>query len=92
MEEAGVSESQMKIVQDFKVELHYEVIHHLDKVQRSKIVTYFLAELDPATEIKLSHEHQDFKWLSLIDAVALCGFEDMAKAFRSCHEKINQLN
>ena len=82
----------MKVVPDFHVELRYDVTNHRDGVKRPKIVTYYLAELEASTAIILSEEHRDFKWLGLDEAVNLCGFEDMAKAFRTCNDKIGQMS
>ena len=65
-EEAGIKLNQMKVVPDFQVELRYNVTNHRDGIQRPKIVTYYLAELEPSTEIVMSEEHQDFKWLNLV--------------------------
>ena len=65
-EEAGIKLHQMKVVPDFQVELRYNVTNHRDGIQRPKIVTYYLAELGPSTEIVMSEEHQDFKWLNLV--------------------------
>jgi bis(5'-nucleosidyl)-tetraphosphatase len=59
--------------------------------QRPKLVTYYLAELDQSTAIRMSDEHQDFKWLGLEEAIRLCGFQDMAEAFRTCEKKISEL-
>lgn len=81
----------MKVVKDFKIELHYDVTGHKDGVKRPKLVTYYLAELEPSTEIKMSHEHQDFKWLTAEEAAKLCGFKDLGDAFRKCLEKIERL-
>jgi hypothetical protein len=82
----------MKVVADFQVELRYDVTNHRDGVQKPKLVTYYLAELEPSTPIILSDEHQAFKWLNLDEAINLCGFEDMSKALRTCHERIGQMS
>ena len=89
-EEAGVKVDQLKIVPHFQIQLRYEVTNFRDGHQKPKIVTYYLAELEPTVEIIMSAEHQAFKWLGLEEAVELCGFEDMAEAFRTCHEKISE--
>ena len=81
----------MKVVKDFKIELHYDVTSHKDRIKRPKLVTYYLAELEPTTEIKMSHEHQDFKWLKVDEAAKLCGFKDLGDAFRTCLDKIEQV-
>lgn len=86
-EEAGFRPSVLKVVPDFSVVLKYSVKN------KPKIVTYWLAELiDPReNDVKLSREHEDYKWLLLNEAMALSGFEDLNEAFKKCHEKIMTL-
>ena len=52
-----------------------------------KDLTYWLAELLEPTEnlVKLSKEHQDFKWLPLQEAKDICGFNDFIEALDKCH-------
>lgn len=78
---------------DFKVELNYMVTSHRDGVNRPKIVTYWLAELmnPQKNEVKMSEEHQDFKWLPLQEAMDLNGFKDQNEAFKKCEAKIASL-
>ncbi len=88
-EEAGLSaEKDLKVIEDFKVEMNYEV-QRRGKLQK-KLVTYWLARLITSTSVTLSDEHQDFRWASLEDACKLSGYEDMNKALRECEEKIRQ--
>ncbi|XP_025030112.1 bis(5'-nucleosyl)-tetraphosphatase [asymmetrical] isoform X2 [Python bivittatus] len=79
-EEAGLASTQFTILEGFKKELNYVV------KGKPKTVVYWLAELkDRDTEIKLSSEHQDFRWLTLSDACRLAEYEDMQGAFREAH-------
>lgn len=87
-EEAGLLPEQLVVDKDFKVELNYDVFSYKHGgVKKSKIVTYWLAELKNPTlnVVQLSDEHLAFKWLPLEPAIELSGFKDMAKAFRKCH-------
>ncbi|XP_071488701.1 bis(5'-nucleosyl)-tetraphosphatase [asymmetrical]-like [Diadema antillarum] len=76
-EEAGYEASQLNIT-DFKSTLSYQVNG------RPKEVVYWLAELtDPNAPVKLSHEHQAFKWSGLEETCRLSQFEDMQQVFRN---------
>jgi bis(5'-nucleosidyl)-tetraphosphatase len=92
-EEAGFKSDVLRVVLDFKVELNYMVTSHRDGVNRPKIVTYWLAELmnPQKNEVKMSEEHQDFKWLPLQEAMDLNGFKDQNEAFKKCEAKIASL-
>ncbi|GLV43433.1 Diadenosine tetraphosphatase [Carabus blaptoides fortunei] len=69
-EEAGLKESDLKIYEDSKKILNYLV------KGRPKTVIYWLAELiNPNTQVKLSDEHQDMKWLQFKEACMLVGIE-----------------
>ena len=71
------------MVPDFEAKMQYEVWRGL------KTVVCFLARLkDVNKEVALSHEHSDFKWCSLEEAKALCGFPQMKDALDSCAKKI----
>ena len=89
-EEAGFSDTVLKVIDDFKVELKYTVTNHRDGEKREKISTYWLAELLRPKEntVLLSDEHQDFKWLSLSEAKNLSGFKDFNEGLDRCHEII----
>ena len=69
----------------------YEVTSHRDGVKRPKVVIYWLGKLrNPGTtEVILSDEHRDFKWLDIDSASKLAKFEDMKKALRHCQDRID---
>ena len=76
-EEAGLNASHLKVVEDFRKELHYEVN------QKPKTVIYWLAKLvDPTTTVRLSHEHKDFKWVKLEEACQLADYLDLQSVLR----------
>ncbi|CAG4947765.1 unnamed protein product [Colias eurytheme] len=71
-EEAGLTQNDLEIDKNTKKTLSYEVNG------KPKEVIYWLAKLiNPETPVKLSDEHQDFKWLPLQQAQELSGFDDM---------------
>ncbi|XP_011140741.1 bis(5'-nucleosyl)-tetraphosphatase [asymmetrical] isoform X2 [Harpegnathos saltator] len=74
-EEAGFVPSDLKIFDNAKQEMTYQV----NGVP--KIVIYWLAELlNPDKSVKLSNEHQAFKWLPLQEACDLAKYSEMRKA------------
>ncbi|KAL3275497.1 hypothetical protein HHI36_020257 [Cryptolaemus montrouzieri] len=84
-EEAGFTESDFKIFENEKYVLNYEV------KGKPKVVYYWLAELtDENAHVKLSDEHQDFKWLSLKEACELCKYEDMIELLNKCQRVITE--
>ncbi|KAG8537333.1 hypothetical protein GDO81_024700 [Engystomops pustulosus] len=71
-EEAGLQHNHFRIVDGFRKELNYNVNN------KPKTVIYWLGELmDGSAQVKLSDEHQDYRWLRLQDACALVGYQDM---------------
>lgn len=93
-EEAGLSNEVLKLVEDFKIELNYKVTSHRDGKERSKITTYWLAELLKPQEnpVKMSEEHQDFKWLALEEAKKIAGYLDFQQALDQCHQKLQEID
>lgn len=72
IEESGLQKSDLKVYEDTKKTLNYKV------KGKPKIVHYWLAELiNPQAKVKLSHEHQDYKWLSLKEACDIVEYKDM---------------
>lgn len=50
------------------------------------MVTYWLAELvDAETPVKLSSEHQAYKWLPLDEACQVCGYKEMVELLQESH-------
>nr|XP_006626761.1 PREDICTED: bis(5'-nucleosyl)-tetraphosphatase [asymmetrical] [Lepisosteus oculatus]XP_015217875.1 PREDICTED: bis(5'-nucleosyl)-tetraphosphatase [asymmetrical] [Lepisosteus oculatus] len=79
-EEAGLGPAQLRLVDGYRRELRYEVRG------RAKTVVYWLAELrDPGAAVRLSREHQDYRWLGLEQACRLAGHTDMQDALRAAH-------
>ncbi len=82
-EEAGLTADQLQILEEFRTELHYTVKN------KPKTVVYWLARLlNPEIPVKLSNEHQDFRWAELDEACQLADYPDQQQALRQCHECI----
>jgi bis(5'-nucleosidyl)-tetraphosphatase len=80
-EETGIEKAH--IADGFKETMHYEFMFKGDLIE--KTVTFFLARADN-TNIKLSHEHQGFKWLPFREALQTVTFENA----RNILKKANQ--
>ncbi|CAH1164246.1 unnamed protein product [Phaedon cochleariae] len=86
VEESGLHKEDLKIFEDCKKVLTYQV------KGKPKTVYYWLAELvNQNAQVKLSHEHQDFKWLGLEDACKLAEFKEMQETFHHCEQYINRV-
>ncbi|XP_066591492.1 bis(5'-nucleosyl)-tetraphosphatase [asymmetrical] [Prorops nasuta] len=81
-EEAGLTKSDLKIYDDIKQELIYNVKN------KRKTVIYWLAELVTDKNVKMSDEHQAFKWLPLEEACTISKYGEMQNALREFHKFI----
>ncbi|XP_045696641.1 bis(5'-nucleosyl)-tetraphosphatase [asymmetrical] [Phyllostomus hastatus] len=80
-EEAGLKASQLTIIEGFRRELNYVAR------KKPKTVIYWLAEVkDCDVEIRLSREHQAYRWLGLDEACQLAQFEEMKAALQEGHQ------
>ncbi|KAK4884582.1 hypothetical protein RN001_000853 [Aquatica leii] len=76
-EESGLKKSDLKIYTDCKQVLKYKV------KGEPKIVTYWLAELvNHKAVIKLSNEHQDYKWLDIDEACKYAKYVNMQEMLK----------
>ncbi|XP_028412971.1 bis(5'-nucleosyl)-tetraphosphatase [asymmetrical]-like [Dendronephthya gigantea] len=83
-EEAGITSKSLNLMKDFKIVLEYPVKGALKKV------IYWLAELtDHDCRVKLSDEHQDFKWANLAKACELVRYHDTQEALTSAEKFLN---
>lgn len=69
--------------------IQYELFYFLQYDPKdkpfSKQVTYWLARLiNPDTPVVLSSEHQDYKWLPLIEAKQVAAYPEMQELFDDC--------
>ncbi|XP_032681982.1 bis(5'-nucleosyl)-tetraphosphatase [asymmetrical] [Odontomachus brunneus] len=84
-EEAGFVSNDLKIFENAKQEMTYQV----NGVP--KIVIYWLAELlNPDKSVKMSNEHQAFKWLPLREACDLARYSEMQKALSEFDKYIRE--
>lgn len=82
-EESGLLNSDLKIYTDAKEVLTYNVNG------KPKVVTYWLAELiNPAGQVVLSDEHQDYKWLTLEEACNYGYYTEMQEMLKRCDKYI----
>ncbi|XP_077004039.1 bis(5'-nucleosyl)-tetraphosphatase [asymmetrical] [Tamandua tetradactyla] len=79
-EEAGIEAGQLTVIEGFRKELNYMAR------EKPKTVIYLLAEVDYDVEIRLSHEHQAYRWLSLDEACQLAQFKQMKEALQEGHQ------
>lgn len=84
-EEAGFTSSDLRIFEDARHEMTYQV------KGMPKTVIYWLAELlNPDKSVRLSNEHQAFEWLSLREACDLAKYAEMQKALNEFDKYISQ--
>ena len=75
----------------FQIELNYDVVSHIDRIKRPKLVTYWVGEMrKPWTEVTMSEEHQDFRWLGLEEACKLAKFDNLINALKECDQKLKE--
>ncbi|CAD5207203.1 unnamed protein product [Bursaphelenchus okinawaensis] len=79
-EEAHIEQSQLEIDKNFKYEMFYEANG------KPKSVFYWLAKLKNNDAVHLSHEHQNWKWAPLDDAITTTKFPEMEKMLRQAEE------
>ena len=80
-EEASLKPDALQLVKDFKKVLQYEV------KGKPKTVIYWLAEVkDPSAPVKLSEEHQAFRWLPVEEACKMAAYQDMQELLREAEE------
>ncbi|GAB1288406.1 Inositol polyphosphate 5-phosphatase OCRL [Apodemus speciosus] len=80
-EETGIDASQLTIIEGFRRELNYVAR------QKPKTVIYWLAEVkDYNVEVRLSQEHQAYRWLGLDEACQLAQFTEMQATLQEGHQ------
>ncbi|XP_039307719.1 uncharacterized protein LOC113004773 isoform X3 [Solenopsis invicta] len=84
-EEAGFLPNDLKIFEDARHEMTYEVNG------KPKIVIYWLAQLlNPDKPVRMSNEHQAFDWLPLHDACDRAKYDEMRKALNEFNKYVSQ--
>ncbi|XP_058788779.1 bis(5'-nucleosyl)-tetraphosphatase [asymmetrical] [Phymastichus coffea] len=86
-EESGYLKEDLIIYDGARREMIYKVKN------KPKTVIYWLAELiNKSKQVKMSKEHQDFKWLPIDEACHLTGFTEMQDALKYFHKYIAENN
>jgi len=86
-EESGLKKEAVKVYDEAKIELSYQ-----NNYGRPKTVTYWLAELiDKSAEVRISHEHINYKWFTVDEAIAAAQFQNMKDGIRLAFEKVQAL-
>ncbi|KAK9497093.1 hypothetical protein O3M35_004470 [Rhynocoris fuscipes] len=82
-EESGIKKDQIKVMDEFKAELHYRVDG------KPKTVHYWLAELiDKNFNVKISNEAIAYRWVTLEEACRLANFPDMQSLLQRAKDYI----
>ncbi|PIO71332.1 putative Bis(5'-nucleosyl)-tetraphosphatase [Teladorsagia circumcincta] len=84
-EEAGILQEQLKIYEDCHETLRYEV------KGKPKTVKYWLALLKNPDDVKLSHEHQMWKWAELDEAIKIAEYAEMGALLRKFKAYVDNL-
>ncbi|NP_001280385.1 bis(5'-nucleosyl)-tetraphosphatase [Acyrthosiphon pisum] len=87
-------EASIKL-KDLCVDHNFEKVLKYDPKDKpfSKQVTYWLARLiNPDTPVVLSNEHQDYKWLPLIEAKQVAAYPEMQELFDDCENYLIKTN
>lgn len=73
-----MGQEHLRVVDGFLQKLHYQVRG------KEKEVVYWLAELrDPSVKVKLSDEHQDYRWVKLDEACRLAKYTDLQATLKN---------
>ena len=86
-EESGLVEHKDYEIVDknFSIEINYPVKNKLKKV------VYWLAQMkDPETQVRLSDEHIDLKWVVLSEAIDLVKYETMSSVLKQAEEYLKK--
>lgn len=85
LEESGLTKDDFKVYEHSKYTLEYVV------KGKPKVVIYWLAELiNPNTEVKLSSEHTEYKWLNMENLNSYAKYEDMIGLIKHYNDLIKQ--
>ncbi len=83
-EEAGIRELEI-------IPLFHETIKYWYKEEGKKVtkeVHFFLAKVKEDVEVRISWEHQGYKWVSYEEAMKLIKFPEQKKVLQRAHEHI----
>ena len=86
-EETGIED--LKFIFGFRKEYEYSYFLKGKKINKKAI--FFLAETNQK-DVKISWEHEDYKWASYEEALKLLSYEDDKKILREAFEYLKKLN
>ena len=84
-EEAGISAT---LVADFEYSFSYVFEHTTGDIRKKTV--YFFIGCASSTDVRLSHEHTDFAWLSYSDALARLTYENARVLLRHVEQEMQQ--
>ncbi|MFA6190508.1 MAG: NUDIX domain-containing protein [Candidatus Staskawiczbacteria bacterium] len=98
-EETGIDD--LKIIPGFKKIEKYFFRQYIDNVSQKdrkkgktpwvfKLVTFFLAETK-TKEVKISHEHKNFIWLPINEAIKKTTFKNSKKLLKEAHDYLIEI-
>ncbi len=82
-EETGIT--ALRLIDDFRCEIEY--FYRKMGATVHKRVTYFLAET-AETDVKLSSEHEEYRWLTFYEALKQLSFSNDRKVLKKAWETI----
>lgn len=82
-EETGLSD--IKLVNNFSELIEYYYYRSGSRVH--KTVKFFLGKTN-SKDVKISYEHEDYKWAPFNDAINLLSFKNSQKILKKAHNKI----
>lgn len=86
-EETGLTSKELHIVTGFKENIHYFYKKHGDTIYKE--VVYLLAE-SSSKDISLSHEHDDYQWLHLEEALEQLTHKNARNVLKKAHKFLNK--
>lgn len=82
-EETGIENCELD--EEFRERMEYT--YERGDVTYHKEVIFFLGKTD-MKEIKISHEHQGFRWLSYEESLKILTFENARRILRKAHDEL----
>jgi len=82
-EETGIKKEHLKIVDGFKEKISYYFKRQGKTIYKE--VNYYLAESN-TSDIKLSHEHKNYKWLDYENAIEQLSFKNTKKILKKAND------
>jgi bis(5'-nucleosidyl)-tetraphosphatase len=88
-EETGLSKAVAELLPDFKETIHYSY-YHAGKKHVKEVVVFLVQASD--FNVKISHEHTAFDWLSFDQALKTVTYENTRTLLQNAHAFIQKRN